>query len=98
MYRNDEKRADADKWEGWADLFQFGTLGLLFVLIFILESLPKETARVVVWYGAGFLFITATVGFVLSRVALKKRVFYLNAEKDRVGGLFDKAIEAARKH
>jgi hypothetical protein len=98
MYRNEDKRAIADKWQGWADLFQFGTLGLLFVFMFTLDALPKETAKVFVWYGAAFLFITATIGFVLGNKALKYRMTYLNAEHKRVSSLFDKAIAYAKKH
>lgn len=97
MYRHEDLRAEADKWEGWANFFQFGTLGLLFVFIFILESLPKEDARVFVWYGAAFLFVTATIGFILARIALPKKMKYLNAEHGRVLGLFDDAIAEAKK-
>lgn len=97
MYRNDDKRELADKWEGWANFFQFGTLGMLFAMILILESISKEQARVVVWYLGGFLFVTATIGFFLARKALKLKMIYLNSEKDRVSGLFDNAIEAAKK-
>ena len=98
MYRNDEKRALANKLEGWADLFQFGTLGLLFVFMFILNAMPIQIPLLFVWYGAGFLFITATIGFVLGNKALKYRRTYLNAEHTRVSGLFDKTIEHAKKH
>lgn len=93
MYRNEDKKAIADKWQGWTDFFQFGTLGLLFIFIFVLESLPKETARVFVWYGAGFLFVTATAGFLVGRVAIKEMSLYLNVENNRVGGLIDEAIK-----
>lgn len=93
MYRNEDKRAVADKWQGWADVFQFGSLGLMIAGIFLLESLTKEQARIVVWYYGGFLFITATIGFFLARKALKLKMIYLKAEGKRVSGLIDDVIK-----
>lgn len=97
MYRNDDKREIADKWGGWADFLQFGSVGLLLASVFLLDALPKETARTVVWYWAGFMFVLATVAFFVARKALKYRMFYLRAEAGRVSSLFDDAIEAAKK-
>lgn len=96
MYRNEDKRAEADKWQGWTDVFQFGTLGLLFVTMFILNSLPKAEAKAVVWYFAGVLFILATTGFLLGRVAIKKQSTYMKAEQERLTGLFDIAIKQTK--
>lgn len=98
MYRNEDKEAVADKWQGWADLFQFGSLGGLTVMIAILGVLPKETAQVAVWPMAGFLLATTFIGFMLGRKALKHRMIYLDAEHSRVLGIFDRAIAYAKKH
>lgn len=92
IYRHEDLRAEADKWEGWANLFQFGSLAGLFMMMFILEALSKEQAKVVVWYLAGFLFVTSTIGFVLGRKALPKRMAYLNREHERVSELSEDAI------
>lgn len=97
MYRNDEKRQLADKWNGWADFLQFSSLGGLFAMIFILESLSKAQARVAIWYLAAFLFVYATIAFFVARKALKYRMAYMNAEHTRVSGLFDQAIKEAKK-
>lgn len=97
MYRNDEKRALADKWQGWTDFLQYGTLALLLVSVFVLDALPKETAKAIIWYWAAGMFILATAAFLVSRKALKYQMTYLNAEGKRIGGLFDKAIEAFKK-
>jgi hypothetical protein len=97
-YRNEDKRALADKWQGWAEIFQFGSLGLLFLTLLVLRALSQQQARTVVWYFVSVLFITATIGFVLAQKALKYRMAYLNAEGKRIDGLFDDAIkQAARK-
>lgn len=92
IYRHEDLREVSDKWNGWADFLQFSSLAGLFMMMFVLEALPKETARVVVWYLAGLLFMYATAAFLVARVALKHRMRYLNAEGKRVGGLIDKAI------
>jgi hypothetical protein len=97
MYRNEDKKQDATKWQGWADVFQFGTLGLLFGAILVLNSLSKQQARVAVWYIAGFLFVTATMGFVLGMIATKKTSTYLHAEGDRVGKLLDEGIQRLKR-
>lgn len=81
-------KANWEKWEGLADFFNFGTLGLLFVAIFILESLPKDDAKVVVWYIAAFLLTTATIGFILGNIANKKMKLYFDAEKRHMDKLF----------
>lgn len=82
-------REDMDKAQGWADLFQFGSLGLLFGSIFLLESLSKATARVVVWYIAGVLFITATIGFVLGMRATKMTSEYFKQRLDGIRTRYD---------
>ena len=97
IYRNEDKRAIADKWEGWANLFQFGSLGGLFIMIFVLEALPKEQAKIVVWYMASFLFITSTIGFFLGRKALKYRMVHLNAESSRVRAISEDAINKIKR-
>jgi len=97
IYRHEDLKQVADKWEGWATFLQFSSIGGLFAMMFILDALPKETARVVVWYLAGFLFIYATVAFFVARHALKYRMAYLNAEGDRVSGLFDQAITKVKE-
>lgn len=98
IYRNEDKKALADKWEGWANIFQFGSLGGLFVMIFVLEALPKEQAKIVVWYMAGFLFITSTIGFFLGRKALKYRMVHLNAEASRVKAISNDAISRMKDY
>lgn len=97
IYRHEDKRAIADKWRGWADLFQFGSLGMLFVTIFVCNSLTKAQARVIVWYFAALISIMATIGFFVSRKALKYETDYLNAESNRVGSLMDDAIDRVKR-
>lgn len=96
IYRHEDMRAIASKWQGWADFLQFGSLGLLFISLFVLEALPKETARAVVWYWAGFMFVLATVAFFVAQKALKYKMGYLNSEGKRVGTLLDDAIERVK--
>lgn len=97
IYRHEDLREVSDKWNGWADFLQFGSLGALFGMIFILESVSKETARVLVWYLAGVLFVWATIAFLVARVALKHKMAYLNAEGKRVGNLLDDAITKVKE-
>lgn len=97
IYRHEDLRAVEQKWNGWADFLQFSSIAGLFVMIFILEAVGKETAKQIVWYLAGFLFIYATVAFFVGRKALKHRMVYLNAEGDRVGMLVDDAITKVKK-
>ena len=97
IYRHEDLRSEANKWEGWAELFQFGTLGLLFMSIFILKSLPHRQAKVVVWYIAGVLFVTATIGLILGHKAANKTSKYLKSESNRVGKLLDDSIEKVKK-
>lgn len=96
IYRHEDLKAIDQKWNGWADFLQFSSIGGLFMMIFILEALPKEQAKVVVWYLAGFLFIYATIAFFVARIALKHRMRYLNAEGKRVSNLMDEAIERVK--
>lgn len=97
MTRNEDKKAVADRWSFWGDLLQFGALALLLGSVFVLDAIPKETAKAIIWYWAGFMFILATAGWFVSRRALKYRMIYLNAEQQRVSGLFDKAINEVKK-
>lgn len=97
IYRHEDLRAISDKWEGWATFLQFSSIAGLFVMIFILESLSKEQARVVVWYLAAFLFVYGTVAFFVARIALKHKMRYLNAEGKRVSNLMDEAIEKVKE-
>lgn len=79
---------ERQKWEGLTDFFQYGSLVLLFMMIFILESLSKDQARVVVWYLAGVVFIFATIGFIIGRISIKKTMAYFNGEQDRIKRLY----------
>ncbi len=97
IYRHEDLKAVSDKWGGWADFLQFSSIGGLFVMIFILESVSKETARTLVWYLAAFLFVYGTIAFFVARKALKYKMTYLYAEGDRVGSLLDDAIEKVSK-
>lgn len=96
IYRHEDLRAISDKWEGWATFLQFSSIAGLFVMIFILENVSKETARTLVWYLAAFLFVYGTVAFFVARIALKHKMAYLNAEGRRVGTLLDDAIEKVK--
>lgn len=97
IYRHEDLKELDQKWNGWADFLQYSSLAGLFVMIFILEAVGKETAKTIVWYLAGFMFIYATVAFVVARIALKHRMRYLNAEGGRVSSLFDEAIEKVKE-
>lgn len=97
IYRHEDLREVEQKWNGWADFLQYSSLSGLFIMIFILEALPKEQARVVVWYLAGFLFIYATVAFFVARIALKHRMAYLNAESARVSEFTQEAIDKVKE-
>lgn len=97
IYRHEDLREVEQKWNGWADFLQYSSLAGLFIMIFILEALPKEQAKVVVWYLAGFLFVYATVAFFVARIALKHRMRYLNAEGKRVSNLMGEAIERVKE-
>lgn len=70
------------KLQNWADFFQYGTIGFLIGSVFLLETVDKETARVLVWYIGGFLLITAIIGYVLANKALKARMKYLNEQHE----------------
>lgn len=97
MYRNDEKKDLAAKWDNIATFMQFSSVGALFPIMFILDALPKATARVAVWWMVIPLFIYGTIAYFVSKKALKYKMTYLNAESSRVSGLFDKAIEQFKK-
>ena len=97
MYRNDEKKADADKWQLWTNILQGGSLVFLLVGVIGLGIVPKETAQTLVLWWAGIMFILATVAFIVASISVKKTAFYFQAEGNRVGKLIDEAIEAERK-
>lgn len=97
IYRHEDLRAVEQKWNGWADFLQFSSIAGLFVMIFILEAVGKETAKKIVIPMAVFLFLYATVAFIVATKALKHRMRYLNAEGDRVGALLDDAITKVKK-
>lgn len=96
IYRHEDMRELSDKWQGWADFLQFGSLGMLFVAIFVLNSLTKAQARVAVWYFAGFIFVMATIAFFIAQKALKYRMAYLNTEHKRVVELVDDTTERVK--
>lgn len=87
IYRHEDLKAVSDKWTGRRDFLQYSSIGLIFVMIFILEAVGKETARTLVWYLAGALFVYATFTFFYSRIANKHEMAYLNAEAGRVTDL-----------
>ena len=97
IYRHEDLKAVESKWNAWADFLQFSSIGGLFLMIFILEALPKETAKTVVWYLAGFLFVYATIAFIVANKALKHRMKYWNAEAGRVSSLMDEAIDKVKE-
>jgi hypothetical protein len=97
IYRHEDLRAIEQKWNGWADFLQFSSIAGLFIMIFILEAVGKETAKQIVWYLAGFLFLYATVAFIVGMKALKHRMTYWNAESARVGTLLDDSITKVKK-
>ncbi len=97
IYRHEDLREVEQKWNNWADFLQFSSIAWLFVMIFILESVSKETARTLVWWLAAFGFIYGTIAFLVARVALKHRMAYLNAEGKRVGEFLDEAIDKVKE-
>lgn len=97
IYRHEDLREIEQKWNGWADFLQYSSLAGLLVMIFILESVSKETARTLVWYLASVLFVWATVAFFVARIALKHRMRYLNAEGKRVSEFLDEAIDKVKE-
>jgi hypothetical protein len=74
-----DMKADWKRWEAWADVLRFGTLGLLLVSLIALNALDKEFARSIIWYWAGGLFSLATAGFILGHIANKKMSAYFKA-------------------
>lgn len=97
IYRHEDLREVEQRWNGWADFLQFSSLAGLFVMIFILEAVGKETAKKIVIPMAIILFIYATVAFFVARIALKHRMKYLNAEGKRVGEFLDEAIDKVKE-
>lgn len=97
IYRHEDLREVEQKWNGWADFLQFSSIGGLFLMIFILEAVGKETAKQIVIPMAVVLFIYATVAFFVARIALKHRMAYLNAEGKRVGEFLDEAIDKVKE-
>lgn len=97
IYRHEDLKAVSQKWEGWATFLQFSSIAGLFVMIFILESVSKETARELVWYLAGALFLYGTVAFLVARVAHKHTMKYMNAEHKRVSEFTDEAIAKVKE-
>lgn len=96
IYRNEDKEAISDKWEGWADFLQFGSLGLLLMSVILFNALGKDIVKHFIWYWAAVMFILATTAFIVARVALKHKMRYLNAEGDRVSNLMDEAIDKVK--
>lgn len=97
IYRHEDQRIAADKWDGIATFMQMSSVFALFPIIFILNALPKSQAKVVVWYLVIPLFIYGTIAFFVARKALKHRMTYLNAEGSRVSELLDQAIKKVNK-
>lgn len=97
IYRHEDLRAIEQRWNGWADFLQFGTLGLLVFSMFILDALPKETAKAIIWYWAAVMFVLATTAFIVARIALKHRMKYLNAEGERVSEFMQEAIDKVKE-
>lgn len=76
-------KVESDKWQRWTDVLQYGTLGGLLGTIIILEFLPIEESKKIVWYFAGALLIMGTIAFIVSRKALKIKMQYLDQEFNR---------------
>lgn len=87
IYRNEDKKAVADRYEKIADLFRFGTLGILFAVVIMFNILTGEQARGVVLWFAALLFITATIGSIIGKKAHKLNEIYLAAESKRISKL-----------
>lgn len=93
IYRHEDLKSTSDKWESATNILQFGTLALLFISMFTFNSMPKGSVKTIIWYWAGVMFILATTAFIVSRISLKRKMKYLNAEHSRVKTLVDDAIE-----
>lgn len=77
-------RGEMQKWQGITDFLQYSSLAGLFLMIFILEAVGKETAKNIVWYLAGAMFIYATVGFLVGRKSIKLTSAYFKQDFERI--------------
>lgn len=77
-------REEMQKWESLTNFFQYGALAGLFGMIFILEAVDKETARVLVWYLAAFMFTFATIGFFVGRKSADLTSKYFKSSLNRI--------------
>lgn len=82
-------RDEMQKWHALTDTFQFASIGLLFGMIFILELVSKETARVIVWYIAAFILIFATITLAVSTISAKKTSAYFKSDYERIKAKYE---------
>lgn len=98
IYRHEDQKALAHKWETIATVLQFSALAGLFIMAITLNAMDKEQARHWVWPMAGALIVYATIAFFVARKALNYRMTYLRAEGKRVGKLIDESIEELKEN
>lgn len=75
---------EMQRWQSITDFLQYSSLAGLFGMIFVLESVSKETARTVVWYLAGFMFVYATIAFIAGRKSCKLTSDYFKQDLERI--------------
>ncbi len=81
-------RAEKNRWEAWADTFRFGAIGLLFVGILYLETLPDQTAQAHTLWLAGIVFVIGTIGFILGSISVKKTRAYFSQQAKALDNKF----------
>jgi len=79
----DPKEILAKKWQRYTDMLQYGSIGGLVAVVFILEAVSKQTARIIVWPLAAGILILATISFFFSLKADKYRKDWMETTIER---------------
>lgn len=78
------------KWRRITDRLQLTSLAGIFVMIGILERVPKHTAHWLVWYIAAIVFILATAAYITGRKFIELQRAQWDRSTQRVKDMYDR--------
>lgn len=87
--KNQNKIVTREEHEKWSNIcwgFQVASIVMLFITIFVLNSLSKQDAKSVVWWMVIPIFIVGTIGFITGEISIRKTNAYF---KQKYQGIKD---------
>lgn len=84
------------KWDKITTRLQYTSIGGVFLMIIILENIPKHTAHWLVWYLAGFLMVLTTAAFLCGQKFLKLQHEQWDRSTQRIKDMYDRLEQESK--